>query len=236
MLAWVTIYIAPKSTHESRHITAPEPVWNGFQRILDYEWLGSWTACMTGNTLPQTTGSFFWTGARTVKSYGITAGPVTLSEAYQNLPTTSQRFHEISGKHRKLVTMSKWYQSNECKNTHPKRLSKSADWAEVSQFTYVALNIVSPVASSFLATGSSLNCFWSWSRTGWALADTDDGARRLASTTGERSGSGSPGCNALHCKHYTSTKTCVIRTYDSYEYETVHIANDKAGFTGSNER
>jgi len=59
MLAWVTIYIAPKSTHESRHITAPEPVWNGFQRILDYEWLGSWTACMTGNTLPQTTGSFF---------------------------------------------------------------------------------------------------------------------------------------------------------------------------------
>jgi len=70
--------------------------------------------------------------------------------------------------------------------------------------TYSALNTASPVADSFLATGSNLNCFLSSLRTGSALVATDDDTFKLASTTGKRSGSGSSGCSARLCKHYTS--------------------------------
>jgi len=77
-------------------------------------------------------------------------------------------------------------------------------WIWYSLITHSVLKTASPVVVSFLGTGSNLNCFFSCSRTGWALVATDNGTCRLVSTTGERSGRGSFGCNARRCKHYTS--------------------------------
>lgn len=67
------------------------------------------------------------------------------------------------------------------------------------------LKMLSPVATSFFATGSSLNPAFIFSITALLFSATSEGGLRLAAITGDNSGRLSSGFRDLYCKHWKTT-------------------------------